>query len=206
MNRCPLGRLAGVAVVVLFLASCAGTRLEHKEVNPAFRGKPVSDLLVIGITYRPDARRSFEDSFVSQLQAAGVEAVSSAEAIPMPRDLKIEKDAILAAIERYGSDGVIISHVKGVDIQSSESRFTPSESGFYGDYSVAYSTFGYEPGAYTSRTVLRIETNLYDAESEERMWSGTSRTVEEGSEQAIIDEVIRVVIGDLLDSGMIVPQ
>ena len=73
------------------IISCAGTELTHKQVNEAYKGKPVSDILVIAITGNEDSRRSFEQRFVAQLESAGVEAIASVDAIPMPADLKMKK-------------------------------------------------------------------------------------------------------------------
>jgi hypothetical protein len=70
---------------VFLVVSCAGTELTHKHVHEAYKGKPVSNILVIAITGNEDSRRSFERKFVAQLKAAGIEAISSEEAIPMPR-------------------------------------------------------------------------------------------------------------------------
>ena len=95
--------------------SCAGTRMSQTWVDEARRGKPVSDVLVIVIADKAKNREAFEHKFVQQLKAAGVEAVSSADAISMPRDLKLEKDVILQAVDKYGNDAVIISHLAGLD-------------------------------------------------------------------------------------------
>ena len=74
---------------VFLIISCAGTETEltKKQANEAYKGKPVSNILVIAITGNEDSRRSFERKFVARLKSAGVEAISSEEAIPMPADL-----------------------------------------------------------------------------------------------------------------------
>ena len=82
---------------IFLIISCAGTETEltHNQVNEAYKGKPVSDILVIAITGNEDSRRSFERKFVARLKSAGVEAISSEEAIPMPADLELKKEMIL---------------------------------------------------------------------------------------------------------------
>ncbi len=47
---------------VFLIISCAGTETEltQNQVNEAYKGKPVSDILVIAITGNEDSRRSFE--------------------------------------------------------------------------------------------------------------------------------------------------
>jgi len=44
------------------IIACAGTRLTHTWVDEARRGKPVSDILVIGVTYKEkEAVRLYSD-------------------------------------------------------------------------------------------------------------------------------------------------
>jgi len=96
---------------VFLIISCAGTELTHKQVNEAYKGKPASNILVIAITGNEDSRRSFERKFVTQLKSAGVEAISSEEAIPMPADLEMKKETILNAVNQFKNDAVIITHL-----------------------------------------------------------------------------------------------
>ena len=96
---------------VFMILSCAETELTHKQVNEAYKGEPVSNILIIAITGNEDSRRSFERKFVSQLKSAGVEAISSEEAIPMPADLELKKEAILNAVNQFKNDAVIITHL-----------------------------------------------------------------------------------------------
>jgi hypothetical protein len=76
----------------ILTVSCAGTRLSQTWVDEARRGKPVSDVLVIVAADKAKNRETFAYKFVQQLKAAGIEAVSSADVILMPRDLKLEKE------------------------------------------------------------------------------------------------------------------
>ena len=41
---------------VFLIISCTGTELTHTQVNEAYKGKPVSDILVIAITGNEDSR------------------------------------------------------------------------------------------------------------------------------------------------------
>ncbi len=82
----------------LMLISCSrtGTELAQKQVEDAFKGKPVSDILVIAITGNEHNRRVFEKKFVSQLKSVGIDAVSSEEAMPMPADLELKNNKLIA--------------------------------------------------------------------------------------------------------------
>ena len=86
--------------VFLFI-SCSGTDFIKSQINDAYIGGPVSNILIIAITGNEHNRRSFEQKFVAHLHVIGIGAVSSEKVIPMPPDLEMEKEVILEAIEFY---------------------------------------------------------------------------------------------------------
>ena len=187
----------GWAVFCSVLAvSCAGTRMSQTWVDEARRGKPVSDVLVIVIADKTKNREAFEHKFVQQLKAAGVEAVSSADVIPMPRDLKLEKNVILQAVDKYGNDAVIISHLTGLDKKEVFTRTGPIYGGYYNYYGYTFEAVQ-DPGFYSEIATVRLETNLYDVKTEQLLWSGQSQSEDVQSINKLIDEVIALVIKDL---------
>jgi hypothetical protein len=180
----------------IFMVSCAGTRMSQTWVDEARRGQPVSNVLVIVVADKAENREAFERKFVQQLKNAGVEAVSSADVIPMPRDLKLEKDVILQAVAKYGNDAVIISHLAGLDKKEVFTRTGPIYGGYYNYYGYAYNTI-HDRGFYSEIATVRLETNLYDVKTEKLLWSGQSQSEDVQSINKLIDEVIALVIKDL---------
>ncbi len=98
---------------IFLIVSCAGTDLTETRVGDAYRGQPVSNILVIAVTGNEHNRRSYERKFVAHLKSAGVEAVASEKSIPMPGDLKLKKEPILNAVDQYKNDAVIITQLVG---------------------------------------------------------------------------------------------
>ena len=190
----------------VLIIACAGTKLTHTQVDESRQGKPVSNILVIGVTYKEKemVRRSFEDRFVSQLRAAGVEAISSGDAISIPADLMLEKDEILKAVNKFNNDAVIITHVVGKEEKEKYTRpgRTRSYGGYYGYYGWAYAR---APGYSRRNTFYRLATNLYDVKTEKLIWSGKSETLNADSTKQMIDGVIEVVIKDLQKNNLL-PQ
>jgi hypothetical protein len=189
--------------LVFLIISCAGTELTPTQVNEAYKEKPVSDILVIAITGNEDTRRSFERKFVAQLKSAGVEAISSEDAIPMPADLELKKETILNAINQFENDAVIITHL--IDREKKEVHTRGGHEGYYGFYLNRHS-YSYDPGYSSTRKTLRLETNLYDAKTEKLIWSGQSKTWSKDPKNQIINDVIKVVINDLQNNKLISPK
>ncbi len=192
-------------VFVLRIIACAGTELTQTWVDEAHRGKPVSDILVIGLTYKDneEVRRSFENSFVRQLRAAGVEAVSSMDAISIPAGMKLDKEEVLKVVNKFNNDALIITHLVGKD-EKEAYRFSGGGSGgYYGYYGWAYNYS--RPGYSQTIKSVRLATKLYDVKTEKLIWSGESKTLKPDSTKEAINDVISVVIKDL-QKNKLLPQ
>jgi hypothetical protein len=193
----------GMPFAIVFMA-CAGTKLSDTQVDKSRRGKPVSNILVIGVTYKDNekVRRSFEDRFVKQLRAAGVEAVPSGDAISIPSDLMLEKEQILKAADQFNNDAVIITYVAAKEEKES---YTKRYDNYYSYYGSVY-VYTHGPGYSSTKTYHRLVTNLYDVKTEKLIWSGKSQTLNPDSTTQVIDEVIEVVIEDLQKNKLLPPK
>jgi hypothetical protein len=180
----------------IFFVSCGGTKVKLTYMDETFRGKHVSNILVIGITYKEENRKSFEDKFVAQLKAAGVEAVSSSDVIPIPSDLELKKEEILKAVNKFNNDAVIITHLVGVAEKETYTHQERNQADFYGYYGWAFG-HTHQPGYYRTHTLVRLATYLYDVKTEKLIWSGVSESIDPGSTNQIIDDVITVLIKEL---------
>jgi hypothetical protein len=193
----------------MLLNACASTKLTEVWMDEAYKGKPVSDVLIIGVTEEEGVRRSFETKFVKAFQAEGAEAVSSANVIKIAGDRKLEKDEIMKAVYKYGNDSVLITTLVSVD---SKEEYRPPRMtyggyggpwGFYDHYGYSYGYVHYDPGYSVTHTYYRLETNLYDVETEKPLWSGVSETLNPKSDKQIIDDVIKVVMNALKKNGLV---
>jgi hypothetical protein len=190
----------------VLIVACSGTKLTHTWVDEDHLGKPVSNILVIGITYKENekVRRSFEDRFVTQLNAAGIKSISSGDAISIPTDLELKKDEILKAVHKFNNDAVIITHLIGKEEKDVYTRSDRGSRGYYSYYGWAYG-HAHRPGYSSTKTTVRLATNLYDVKTEKLIWSGKSETLSPDSVNQLIDDVINVVIKDLQKNSLL-PQ
>ena len=203
-------RCIAIAIpVCLLLISCATTKLTHVWTDEAYSGAPFSDVLVVGVSDQERVSRSFEDEFVKQLEEIGIEAVSSAAVIPS--DKKLEKKAIVSAVEKLEVDAVLVTHLLGVDKKETyhppTTYYRPAPyyyGGYYGYYGNVYN-YVHSPGYYKTHVTVRLETNLYEAETEKLIWSGKSETLDPKSKTEVIDSVISVVIKNL-QKDKLLPQ
>ena len=183
---------------IFLMVSCAGTDLTETQVDNAYKGKPVSDILIIAVTGNEHNRRSYERKFVANLKSVGVEAVASEKSISMPGDLKIKKETILSAVDQYKNDAVIITQLVGKETKDVYQRGGVTRYGYFG--------YTRNPGYSSTTKKVRLETNLYDAKTGELIWSGISKTLSKDSTDRIMNDVIKTVIANLKKNKLIAPK
>ena len=201
-----------LCVTSILLVSCANTKISQSWVEPDNK-KTYSDLLVIGIAESEQNRRAYESHFVDDLRAIGVEAEASYKLIKS--DEEINRDTVAKAIKGMDIDGVIVTHLVAVD---EETIYRPSTGYMYGGYGVGYGGAYYgglysyyphvnsyvnNPGYYTTHETYTLETNLYDVESEELVWSARSRSFAPESVQEVIVDLTSLLIKDLQKKNLI---
>ena len=198
MIKNTVNRVGCLFSLVFLIVSCAGTDLTETQVDDAYKGKPVSDILVIAVTGNEHNRRSYERKFVANLKSVGVEAVASEKSVPMPGDLKIKKETILSAVDQYKNDAVIITQLVGKETKDVYQRGGITRRGYFG--------YTRNPGYSSTTQKVRLETNLYDAKTGELIWSGISKTLSKDSTDRIMNDVIKAVITKLKNNRLIAPK
>jgi hypothetical protein len=183
---------------LFLIVSCAGTDLTETQVDDAYKGKPVSDILIIAVTGNEHNRRSYERKFVAHLKSVGVDAVASEKSIPMPGDLKLKTETILNAVDQYKNDAVIITQLVGKESEDIYQRGGVTRRGYF--------SYTRNPGYSSTTTKVRLETNLYDAKTGELIWSGISKTLSKDSTERIMNDVIKTVITNLGKNKLIAPK
>lgn len=213
IGRFKILKASAIFGLFVLLTSCANTKISTSWVEPDNK-KSYNDLLIIGISESEQNRRAYESNFVEVLRSHGIEGVASYKIISSKE--KISRDNVSKAIEGMNVDAVITTHVVAVD---EETIYRPGASyvvggsygpgyshGYYGGlYSYYPHVSGYvnEPGYYTTHKTYTIESNLYDVESEELVWSARSRTFSPESVDEVIVDLTKLLIKDLKEKNVI---
>jgi hypothetical protein len=182
------------------LTSCATTTLTTVWKDEAFHG-PVKKVVVVGAFRRPTARNLFEDEFARQLKAHGVEAIASYTIVPI--DELSEKDLLMDRIRETGADAALVTRM--VDKKTVES-YVPGQVyvvprhyrrwGTYFDYI-------YTPGYMVREEYAYAETNIYETNSGDLIWSAMSRTLLSGEKQDLIRSFVNTMVGRMAGDNLI---
>ena len=188
--------------IALVLVACASTSLTNSWSSPDYKGPALKRLLVVGISNQPALRRTFEDEFVKDLKAVGVDAVASYNFIA--EDGQAEEARVNQAVKQAGADGVLITRFVRVDVNTQVTPAYPPMMGmgYYGGYAGAWGGF-YDPPMVTQTDTLVLDTNLYSVDESHLLWSGTTQTFAPTSLKQNMPGFAKVIIGALQKQKLI---
>lgn len=188
------------ALVLLILASCATTKLLTVWKDESFQGT-IRKVAVVGVFSRPAIRNLFEDEFVRQLKARGVDAVASYTFLPA--DELSHKELVISKIKESGVDAALVTRL--VDRKTVES-YVPGQvyavpRPYY--YWGPYFDYIYQPGYMVREEYAYAETNIYDTTNEKLIWAARSQTLLSGSDSSLIQSFVRIMTDKMAEDGLI---
>jgi hypothetical protein len=193
-----------IAAALFLLSSCKMMSPRQESwSNPAFEGRTLGKTMVLATAESVVRSRQYEAIFVDRLLPY-VEAGS----LHASQDVtgKIEKDSLEGLLKSNGVKTIIVTSV--LDEKSRDElvsigyNATPYDNGYWGYYS-----FGYALSANTATVSSYIEyvleTNIYDVETKQLVWSGRKSIFDDRSDISNMELIIKTVIRDIQNKGML---
>ena len=200
MKQTKLLKTITLALTALVITACANTKPVGEWSNEQFTGK-LNNILIIGVTSRSDRRRVFEDKFVEGLAALKVNATQSYKL--MDSSLHLTRQVVENAIKGQDIGAVLITRLAGIkekDVYRAPDNQDENLSYFnYYDKSLHLANDGYTE----QFRVVALETNLYDTESADLVWSMQSETMDASQPRHVIEDQIKLTIDTLAKRGLI---
>jgi len=191
---------AVVAAAVALSGCYHSTRLAATWRDPAagpirFR-QPVAVFVSKDVVFR----RTMEDKLASHFP----------NAVPSYRILS-DKDMtdgarVLHLLDEKGYDGAIVMDVVNVtnvvNYTPGTYWYGPPYYSFAGYWGTAWG-YPYDPGYISSNTVVSIETQIYSLKSDKLIWAARSETTDPASVSKLGDSVMRHVMHELQEEGLV---
>lgn len=201
-------------VICTGLYGCAAsTQVTGSWKSPQAVEQTYNKVVVAAMTDNLQARQVVEEQLQEQFAQRGIEATKSIDLFPPTATNKQggDPDMMLQRIQGDGYDGIVTVAV--VD-QETETRYVPgnyayapvSRFGWYGSFRGYYGYMSptvYEPGYYTKDKIYFLESNLYDATSENLVWSAQSRSYDPGTLTTFADEFAEVTVKQMARDNVI---
>jgi hypothetical protein len=192
-------------IIIVVLSGCAAaTNLIVSEWrNPAYATASFKRIVVGGLGGETSVRRNFEDEFVAQLRAVGIDALPSYRFV-LERE-SADEGKLREAAQKAGADAMLFARSIQVEqkTQYGPAYFPSPWFGVYGPYGgVSWH------GLYGAPTVYRYkeytsETTLYDLSKNEVVWTGTIKTTDPEDVNSAIKSYVQAVITALHEKNLL---
>ena len=193
MKQMLLLRIVGTLFVTLAVNGCStATPIVSEWRNPAQASGSFRRLMIVGPSGDASVQRNFEDEFVAQLAAMGVDALASYRY--MPDTGETSENILKQAAQEARADGLLLMRPVRVEEKTNYPAVGPPISfGIFGSnvgaewYGIPGASGPYRYNEYTS------ETALYDVARNELVWTGTVKGKEPTNVQTAIKSYVQTV-------------
>jgi len=196
--------MVGVVSVTLALSGCStATPIVSEWRNPAYASGPFKRIMVGGPSGETSVRRNFEDEFVVQLRAAGIDGLASYRYIP--ENEGIDENKLKQAAQTARADAVLFARSVKMEQKTNYGPTFPYLSfGIFGsNVGASWSGLPGASGAYRYNEYTS-ETTLYDVAKNELVWTGTTKTTEPENMRTAIKSYVEAVM-KALDAQNLLP-
>lgn len=211
--RFSMKNIALLLLITIFYSCAPGTQITGSWESPDAGSKKYNAVVVTALTDNTGARETAEQNVASVLTQHGVKASKSIDILPpnFTKGKQVDKELLMDKIVSNGSTAILT--IALID-QETEEHYIPgtyeyqpiTRFGFYGRFSGYYTQWYptlYSPGYYQQDKVYFIETNVYDARTENLIWSAQSETNNPSSLSGFAKDFAEVVVGKLMKDGII---
>jgi len=200
------------ALLLPFLFSCSSTvRITNSWKSANITSKSYNKILVVGLLPERErsVRQSMENHLVSDLRDRGYNAVSAFQELGPKEFEDMSEQEMLGKLKDYGVDAVI--SIVLLDKQR-ERYYVPSrvyyspyiiyQRHFWGYYSTIYRRI-YTPGYYVNNTKYFWESNFYDMDSRDLLYSAQTESFDPASAESLSHDYGKMIVDDMAKKGIL---
>ena len=201
-------------ILPLILFSCATSRITSTWKAENVEVKKYNRVLVLGLIRESDRsiREKMEEHLVADLRELGYSAMCACDEYgPKTFENMTEKEA-LDKLTNSGIDAVLtivlLDKTKERHYVPGYMNYTPYvmyHNHFWGYYTTMYDRI-YSAGYYAVDTKYFWESNLYDMQSKQLIYSVQTRSFDPASTASLAHEYGQLIVSDLAKQKVMVPQ
>lgn len=195
--------IANVLLLLLLAGCSAATPIVSEWRNPAYSSGSFQRVMIGGLGDDTSVRRNFEDEFVAQLRAAGVDALPSYRFVP--ENDKIDENKIKEAAKTASADAALFVRLMQVEqkTQYGPGYFPYTSFGIFGsNVGASWHGLGGAPSVYRYNEYVS-ETTLHDMGKNDVVWTATIKTTEPENVRSAIKSYVEAVMKTLQEKNLI---
>jgi hypothetical protein len=201
------------AAVLLFAACSSSTMITGSWRKPNATASGYRNIFIAALTSNIPVKQAVESGLQQQLQQRGLTVEKSTDVFPPNFSTQTgqKRELVLGRIQSTGADAILtVALLK----QETESRYIPGTGayapglrwGYYGRFWNYYNNWYpsvYSPGYYDQSKVYYLETNLYDARTEDLIWAAQSKTYDPANVDSFIRDYVKSIHNQMVKDGLI---
>lgn len=188
----------GLLALVFFVAGGCARQTEVVKLydDPERETNTYQRLLVVDISSNRDQQQEFENEIVDRLMRERVEAIASHTMLDASEGLR--QDEIRRVSAEIGADAILVTHIASVDTkvaleEGREDIKWTCRGGDPVDYFLYEHEVVREPDSVKLAQTVIVISNLYDAGSQQRVWTIQSTCFEKATiSEALLEEAIAI--------------
>jgi hypothetical protein len=200
-----------LVIVILLIGGCSSSKITSSwkatDAVPKFYNK----IMVLGLIRESDRtiRENMEDHLAADLQGMGYKAVSALEEYGPKAFDKLDENEAIAKLKDSGVDAVIT--IVLLD-KEKERRYVPGHLN-YSPYRYYYNRFWgyygvmshriYEPGYYVTDTRYFWESNFYDMNTQQLLYSVQTQTFDPASSESLGHEYGQLIVKSMVKNNVL---
>ena len=197
---------------LVFSACGPSQKIINSWINPEAKSRdPYKSIFVIVLSQTKEASFSVEDRMASLIASRGQKYVVSSAVFPPNLSISenFTREQMAEAIKRTGCDAVFVIallDVKTVETYQPGRAYYPMSYSMYGSYYGYYNHYYpqvYSPSYYTSDKTYYIESNFYDLETDQLLWSIQSEAYNPTDLDSWFDTYSYDLLNELKAEGLI---
>jgi hypothetical protein len=203
-----------MVLLVIIVAACSTSKITSTWKQPSAQPKYYSKIMVIGVIKEADRtfREEMENHMVGDLRANGLNAYSSyAEYGPKGFE-GMDSAAVYNKLRNDKVDAVVT--IVLLD-KEREKYYVPGKIFYspYGGYQNRFVTYYYnmqsriaEPGYYQEYTKYFWESNFYDLEGKQLIYSVQTESFDPSSAQTLAHEYGKMIVDNMIKTKFLAPK
>jgi hypothetical protein len=185
------------ALALALAAGCGSTRLTSTWRDPALESVSFDKVVGIAMTNDSVVRRLAEDEVV---RAVGPDRGDAGYTLIPDEELR-DRALARGRLEAAGIDGAVVYRVASVE--EVERWVPPTSYGSMWGYWGWAGPMAWDPGSLRTDEYVQVETTLYSVPDARLVWAGRSETINPGSLQDLIGDVVRVSVAELREERIL---
>jgi hypothetical protein len=203
--------LLGVTLVLLDGNSgSAKSKVVMSWRNPDARVAKFHRVLALGLSQKTSVRADFEDGLATQLEAAGLAAVSGNTILLRPEGTQLDLNYLKGQVRDNNIEAVIVSRLLKIENTRTyvpgQPLFMPYPyyGTFYGYYGTVYPLV-YSPDYLREEKKVRIETNLYVISGSDGilLWTGVTDTFDPKNVHKAVQKLVVLIVEQMQRDGVL---